>query len=35
MNRTPFLLPKIVKVMQDVCELFRIAFSREDGIVLS
>ena len=30
-----FLLPESDKVSQDVCELFRIAFSGRDGIVLS
>lgn len=32
---TRFLLPESDKVSQDVCELFRIAFSGRDGIVLS
>ena len=31
----PFFIAKLDKVMQDVCVLFRIAFSIGDGIVLS
>ena len=30
-----FLLPKLDKAIQDICELFRIAFTLKDGIVLS
>ena len=30
-----FLLTKLDKAKQDICELFRIAFSLKDGIVLS